>query len=78
MSCNYLANVPEVIDLAKLAAIVCPRAFVFAGGHSASFIAGELLEHAEGAIACVIKGEGEAAVAPLLEAIEEGDSSKPS
>ncbi len=62
---------PEVIELAKLAAAVCPRAFVFAGGHSASFIARELLEHGEGAIDCVIKGEGEASVAPLLEAVAE-------
>ena len=61
LSCNYLANVPEVIELARLAAAVCPRAFVFAGGHSASFIARDLLDHADGAIACVIKGEGEAA-----------------
>jgi hopanoid C-3 methylase HpnR len=73
LSCNYLANVPEVIELAKLAAAVCPGVFVFAGGHSASFIARDLLDHAEGALDCVIKGEGEAAVAPLLKAIQEGD-----
>ena len=48
ISCNYLANVPEVIDLAKEAGAIVPEAFVFAGGHSASFIAGELLEHADG------------------------------
>ena len=73
-SCNYLANVPEVIELAKLAAAILPEAFVFVGGHSASFIARELLDHAEGAIDCVLKGEGEASVAPLLEAIaERGD-----
>jgi hopanoid C-3 methylase len=70
LSCNYLANVPEVVELAKSAAASCPRAFVFAGGHSASFIARDLLEHAEGAIGCVIKGEGESAVVPLLEAIK--------
>src|SRR5271169_6301529 len=69
LSCNYLANVPEVIELAKLAATVCPRAVVFTGGHSASFIAGDLLEHGEGALACVIKGEAEASVVQLLEAI---------
>src|SRR6516162_712232 len=52
LSCNYLANVPEGVELAKLAALVCHRAFVFAGGHSASFIARDLLDHAEGAIGC--------------------------
>jgi hopanoid C-3 methylase HpnR len=71
LSCNYLANVPEVIDLAKTAAAIRPEAFVFVGGHSASFIARELLEHGDGAIACVLKGEGEAAVGPLLEAAAE-------
>ncbi len=73
LSCNYLANVPEVVDLAKLAAISCPGAFVFAGGHSASFIARDLLEHGDGAIACVLKGEGEASVVPLLEAVAARD-----
>ena len=32
------------------------------GGHSASFIARELLDHAAGAIDCVLKGEGEASL----------------
>ncbi len=49
LSCNYLANVPEVIELAKAAAVrLRPGAFVFVGGHSASFIAGELLDHGDG------------------------------
>jgi hopanoid C-3 methylase len=69
-SCNYLANVPEIVDLAKLTRARRPGAFVFVGGHSASFIAQELLEHAGGAIDCVLKGEGEASVAALLEAVE--------
>jgi len=73
ISCNYLANVPEVIELAKTAARVRPGTFVFVGGHSASFIIRELLDHSEGAIACVLKGEGEAAVGPLLEAASEHD-----
>ncbi len=72
-SCNYLANVPEVIDLAKAAAERCPATFVFVGGHSASFIADELLEHGAGAIDCVLKGEGEASVVALLEAVVSGD-----
>ncbi len=64
---------PEVIDLAKAAAAVLPEAFVFVGGHSASFIARDLLDHADGAIDCVLKGECEASVVPLLEAAASGD-----
>ena len=69
-SCNYLANVPEVVDLAKLTRARRPDTFIFVGGHSASFTAQELLEHAGGAIDCILKGEGEASVAELLEAVE--------
>jgi hopanoid C-3 methylase len=69
-SCNYLANVPEVIDLAKAAKHEVPRSFVFIGGHSASFTAQELLEHGAGAIDCVLKGEGEAVLPVFLEAVE--------
>lgn len=67
-SLNYLANVPEVIDLARAARQALPSAFIFVGGHSASFIASELLEHACGAIDCVVRGEGEAVVGRLLDA----------
>src|SRR3990172_7819324 len=59
-SLNYLANVPEVIDLAIEAKRLLPGCFVFVGGHSGSFITPEILEHARGAIDCVIRGEGEA------------------
>jgi hopanoid C-3 methylase HpnR len=69
-SCNYLANVPEIVDLAKATKAELPDSFVFVGGHSASFTAREILEHGEGAIDCVLKGEGEASVAELLEAAE--------
>ena len=69
-SCNYLANVPEVIDLAKLTKEKLPKSFVLVGGHSASFVAQDFLEHAEGAIDCILKGEGEAAVPQLLLAVE--------
>jgi hopanoid C-3 methylase HpnR len=69
-SCNYLANVPEIIDLAKLAKRRLPESFVLVGGHSASFIAGEFLEHGEGAIDCVLKGEGETAIQKVLLAVE--------
>ena len=68
-SCNYLANVPEIVDLAKLTKARLPRSFVFVGGHSASFTADEFLEHGDGAIDCVIRGEGETGIAALLEAV---------
>src|SRR5437879_4110091 len=70
-SCNYLANVPEIVDLAKLTRARWPETFVLVGGHSASFTAQELLEHAGGAIDCVGKGEGGASIVALLEAIEQ-------
>ena len=69
-SCNYLANVPEIVDLAKATKQLLPASYVFIGGHSSSFTAEELLEHGEGAIDCVLKGEGEASVAQLLLAVE--------
>jgi hopanoid C-3 methylase HpnR len=67
-SLNYLANVPEVIDLARAIRERRPECFVFVGGHSVSFIAAELLDHAGGAIDCVLRGEGEGAAPRLLEA----------
>ncbi|HEY2049072.1 MAG TPA: hopanoid C-3 methylase HpnR [Caulobacteraceae bacterium] len=70
---NYLANVPEIVDLAKATKAMLPHCFVFVGGHSASFIAPDLLRHGEGAIDCVLKGEGEAQVGALLAAAEAGD-----
>src|SRR5437588_3414117 len=72
-SCNYLANIPEIIDLAKAAKAHLPDAFVCVGGHSASFTAAAILGHAEGAIDCVLKGEGEAGIVKLLAAVEAGD-----
>lgn len=71
-SCNYLANVPEILDLVKATKEKSPNSFIFVGGHSASFIALEFLQQAEGAIDCILKGEGEATISPLLEAIKQG------
>src|SRR5438552_1475934 len=68
-SLNYLANVPEVLDLAVATRSRRPETFIFAGGHSASFITGELLEHAGGALDCVVRGEGEITAPLVLEAI---------
>ena len=45
-SCNYLANIPEIVDLAKLTKQLLPACRVFVGGHSASFVARAVLEHA--------------------------------
>ncbi len=68
---NYLANVPEIVDLAKVTRERLPDTFVFVGGHSASFTAREILEHAEGAIHCVLRGEGEPPMVVKLRAAEE-------
>ncbi|MBX3470736.1 MAG: hopanoid C-3 methylase HpnR [Planctomycetes bacterium] len=65
---NYLANIPEVIDQSKVIKRELPNAFVFVGGHSASFTAQEMLEHAAGAIDCIVKGEGEEITPKLIEA----------
>jgi hopanoid C-3 methylase HpnR len=67
-SLNYLANVPEVVDLAKWVKTVLPGCLVFAGGHSVSFVAGQVLEHAQGAIDVILKGEGESGAPALLAA----------
>ncbi|QJD30998.1 hopanoid C-3 methylase HpnR [Methylococcus geothermalis] len=71
-SLNYLANVPEIVDLAKAAKTRLPKCFTFVGGHSASFIAKDLLEHGEGLLDCVLRGEGEAGAPKLLEAVARG------
>ena len=68
-SCNYLANVPEIVDLAKATRLALPRSFVCVGGHSASFTGPGILEHGAGAIDCVLKGEGEPGIVKLLEAV---------
>jgi hopanoid C-3 methylase HpnR len=69
---NYLANVPEIVDLAKATKAVHPSCFIFVGGHSVSFMAQALLAHGEGAIDCILKGEGEAATVALLARLSDG------
>ncbi len=70
-SLNYLANVPEVVDLAREIKRRLKSCFIFVGGHSASFIATDLLAHSEGAIDCVVRGEGEATTVELIDAIRD-------
>lgn len=72
-SLNYLANIPEVVDLAVETKCRLPECFVFFGGHSASFVPMEILEHAKGAIDCAVRGEGEAILPRILEAIPHGN-----
>jgi hopanoid C-3 methylase len=71
-SCNYLANVPEIIDLAKATKARFPEIFICVGGHSASFVAPTIIVHGAGCIDCVLKGEGEAAMPQLLAAVAAG------
>jgi hopanoid C-3 methylase len=66
-SLNYLANIPEVVDLAKETKRLAPECFVFAGGHSASFTAKQILAHAEGAVTCIVRGEGEEVTPAVLD-----------
>jgi hopanoid C-3 methylase HpnR len=69
---NYLANIPEIIDLAKQTRARFPGCFILVGGHSASFTAADILQHAGGAVDCVLRGEGEAAIVALLAAARDG------
>ncbi|MCX3058318.1 hopanoid C-3 methylase HpnR [Streptomyces beihaiensis] len=72
VSLNYLANIPEAIDLARAAKRSAPGCFVFFGGHSVSFVAEDVLAQAEGSVDAVVRGEGEPAVVPLLAAVRDG------
>src|ERR1044072_5942909 len=73
-SVNYLANVPEVIDLARATRSLFPETFICFGGHSVSFIPEEILRHSGGAVDCVLIGEGETAIAGLLDTLAENPS----
>src|SRR5207302_8942486 len=72
-SLNSLASVPEVIALAREAKSVLRDVHVIVGGHSASFVAADLLAHAGGAIDCVVRGEGEGVTPRVLAAFDGGD-----
>ncbi|HXU62770.1 MAG TPA: hopanoid C-3 methylase HpnR [Polyangia bacterium] len=68
---NYLANIPEVIDLARATRRRLPEALFVVGGHSASFTADEILAHAAGDIDCVVRGEGEAIFPRVIAAADD-------
>ncbi|MFD3523915.1 hopanoid C-3 methylase HpnR [Streptomyces sp. NPDC058653] len=72
ISLNYLANVPEAIEIAHQAKAMFPTCFVFFGGHSISFIAEHVLAQADGAVDAIVRGEGEPATPLLLEAARDG------
>src|SRR5260370_21612629 len=55
-SCNYLANIPEIVDLAKAAKAMLPGSTICVGGHSASFVASAIIAHGEGASRSVPPG----------------------
>jgi B12 binding domain len=69
---NYLANVPEVLDLAAEVKRCLADCFTFAGGHSVSFIAPHVLEQADGALDAIVRGDGEVIIPLLLEATPDG------
>src|ERR1043166_9490198 len=56
---------PDLIDLSKEANTRLPRIVICVGGHSASFVAKAILDHGEGTVDCVLRGEGEAGMPPL-------------
>jgi hopanoid C-3 methylase len=76
ISLNYLANIPEAVEISAAVKRSLPGCFVFFGGHSVSFIADDVLAQAEGSVDAVIRGEGETAVGPLLAACRDGDLQK--
>ncbi|MFZ0254674.1 MAG: hopanoid C-3 methylase HpnR [Gammaproteobacteria bacterium] len=73
-SVNYLPNVPEVIDLAKRTKEISPEIFVFLGGHSLSFVTQEVLRYGDGAIDCIIQGEGESTAPAMLAGLPQIDA----
>jgi hopanoid C-3 methylase len=73
---NYLANVPEILDLVKMIKRRLPRCFTFAGGHSVSFIAEHVLEQADGSLDALVRGDGEVIMPLLLAAATSGGAAE--
>jgi hopanoid C-3 methylase HpnR len=72
ISLNYLANIPEALEISAQVKRAVPGCFVFLGGHSVSFVAEDVLAQAEGTVDAVVRGEGETAIGPLLDAACDG------
>jgi hopanoid C-3 methylase len=70
---NYLANVPEVLDLGHAVKRRLPGCFTFAGGHSVSFIAPHVLEQSDGGLDAIVRGDGEVITPLLLAAAQDRD-----
>ena len=70
---SYLANVPEILDLCRATRYRIPTIVQVIGGHSVSFIARDVLELAEGTVNCILKGEGDATIGLLLDAVGKGE-----
>lgn len=62
-------DVRLVVGPAKWIKVVLPDCIVFVGGHSVSFVAEQVLGHADGSIDVVLKGEGETGAPALLAAL---------
>ena len=67
-SCNYLANVPEILDLAATTRAKLPELFHFRRWTQCFIYCARDSRHGQGSIDCVLKGEGEPSISPLLEA----------
>ena len=66
------ASLPASIALLKLAKEIDPEVVTLLGGPHPSFLFKEVLESAAGVIDFVIRGEGEATLAALIEALRDG------
>jgi hopanoid C-3 methylase HpnR len=64
-----------VLDLVKEIKRRLPGCFTFAGGHSVSFIAKDVVEQSEGGLDAVVRGDGEVITPLLLEAARDGEVS---
>src|SRR5260221_10555307 len=65
-SLNYLANVPEVVDLARDVKVALPGCTVFAGGHRLAVGVAQVLAPSGGRLYRVLQGDGETGAPPLL------------
>jgi len=69
ISCSFTMSVPSALECAQLVRARCPQALVVVGGVHASIAPQDLMQSA---VDVVVKGEGEAAMAELVDALEQG------